>query len=1092
MKKTLNIFLMLLPLISLAQTISFPEKTPLHQINEANDLTDSSGKLLSKYQVHQMRVEGKDISLLNPRVSNLYLNKPLPISNMEQNNFPAENATVSFEEESDSPTGVYRSTVRFKNNSPQNQLFTLSASLLNHGVIINAGLMRLMGYNVDLPKYYHELNLEFPNETAKKGALKFIGEKTLLLKDKWITGETQNTLKLKGAILEPSQIKSLNLYWPYMSIQKQESRRIFRALLLFYVLTDFPQSINHITWSEGRKFNQNIILNHEQAAAFKNLTPEDARWLLHKLSAITKSQIEKVISFTQYPQEVQDVVVEKIISRLNHFFELFNLGSDVQKFPLNNNIKKISNQDFSRWVPDFYQPSEKSPYRFSQVFKFLRHQVISNALTSALSWAQKEYVPNQDMTTATESIRERVLEYRQTQGQNQGILPLKSWSKALFGARAFATRNIVFGNFLASDAPIQIVDSIGVEGEIGGLSIINKNLNKALPVGVSLSLSKSYSHVRPTDSIEEASSKPIKELWIPRLMKNLGKIFTNEISCDISEKPFVQEEEVKDVIFKKIIYDKTQPEMLQKALDLKEELISNGTPANKILISGIDRKSDCEKQLLDKRKNLFKDFNDSLAENETFVINNQIKLSPFIGTNVPIGFVPGLSAGIHNEINYIRLKTTMMRKVGDQLEITIQQRKDLENFTRGNITYLVNLVSMGIKFTKGKMNSLIYRISLNDLSEEKMLENQIILSQIFLKNNFSALKSKGQEVNLDHKVLGRLTSFNFLFWKSDKLKMNHTVEITNQAIQEKEYTGSDIFFGKTREFYSIMDLKRTGNDFLNFFDRMIKTVSSFIGLGTSNPDPGQTPLGKSKRFYSITETELTPEIDPRYTSRIEIIHTGWATKMKRVKKTVRTIESYFVDLNQSDHIDMNIFKQTRKLRSYDFRTTFILYPNFYEKMKYMLLKNKDIKSILSVLTFLYTHKKWNEFCARTNNEINFYDKEYRGCVPPDAQRIVKLIRKKVTANRKTKTKRINKFISTLFREFSINRILKMAPEESYFATTRITGFREKDPTGYLDYMANTVGKYNSDIGTGIMDQVAKQLGITSFELRAISYTPGMY
>ena len=79
----------------------------------------------------------------------------------------------------------------------------------------------------------------------------------------------------------------------------------------------------------------------------------------------------------------------------------------------------------------------------------------------------------------------------------------------------------------------------------------------------------------------------------------------------------------------------------------------------------------------------------------------------------------------------------------------------------------------------------------------------------------------------------------------------------------------------------------------------------------------------------------------------------------------------------------------------------------------------------------------------------------------------------------------------LLEGFDRQKVLHYIGGENFFASTRVTGFLENSETGYVDYISNTFGQYNTEYGTGIFDQISSVLNITPYELRALNYTPGM-
>jgi hypothetical protein len=168
-----------------------------------------------------------------------------------------------------------------------------------------------------------------------------------------------------------------------------------------------------------------------------------------------------------------------------------------------------------------------------------------------------------------------------------------------------------------------------------------------------------------------------------------------------------------------------------------------------------------------------------------------------------------------------------------------------------------------------------------------------------------------------------------------------------------------------------------------------------------------------------------------------------------------------------------------------------------EKIKHVLFKQKELSAI-NYLRYLYNAQKWDNFCHRA---IDFFGEQgpqyYYGeersynCAPPAVQELMNLRKARLPTDRTTLTKLYNKLAQRLFKDFDPSKVLELIGKENFFATTRVTGFREHSPEGFLEYMSNSIGHYNSEYGTGTFDMIAAQLGVSAFELRAMMYTPSM-
>jgi hypothetical protein len=92
---------------------------------------------------------------------------------------------------------------------------------------------------------------------------------------------------------------------------------------------------------------------------------------------------------------------------------------------------------------------------------------------------------------------------------------------------------------------------------------------------------------------------------------------------------------------------------------------------------------------------------------------------------------------------------------------------------------------------------------------------------------------------------------------------------------------------------------------------------------------------------------------------------------------------------------------------------------------------------------------------------------------------------------KAKVKHINKVYKWLFTKFNISRVLSLIGEDNFFASTRVMGFLEDHHNGFLEHSSDSIGNYSKDLGTGKLDQLSSILGVSSYQLRALNYSPGM-
>ena len=1091
---------MMILLGALSLNSAFASKLSIDLTPQSTDKMPASDLVYQGSQIDEIAAleliqSGVDISKLNPVESNLWKNKKLKASNQQDLAYPKKPKLV-LKQFKASPSEIFRAVVYEKGNLEKQ--YVLVASLDNHTNILRASMLRLLGYDLDVPKYYPEIRIKFADKKERDQFVELVGEQTLTKRDRWVKKTISDTeLIIKGFTLEPAELRNVNIHLPLMSRQRQQDRRVFRALLDIYMLTDFTQEINKIGWKVGRVFNNKLMFNHPYAREFNNLTLDDLRWIHRKINKLTENEIKKALSLAQYPKDIEALLLEKLFSRINEISKYINLTEkfNVNKYITLGNVKggKLTKGGYDSYVPQFYNDDELNPYRFSEIFKLFRTQITYSSLGGLLDLAIDRFVPGLSFQDALADVQEKITTFRQENPTPGGAMPVKAFASPIANGRVFANRNIVFGQYLGSTAPIQLVDSVGVEASIGGFSTITGLSNTILPnLSATASVGRTYVHVRAMPDLSTASGQKIKKIFVPGLLKKLGRVIKDEFACSISKEPYVEESELNGSKIYYVKYDKSITDGRKLAIAKRKELIDSGVSASIILIIPIDRQKLCVDEIAEDRKKNISDFLKEFANNETFIINDTIRLSGRTTAPIPIPNVPGASVTLGMDHNVALMRSIMIRKVDESMEVTIQQQRDLRNGLSQGLSYFIEILNNSNSWTKGKLYSKVFKIKLNDLTEEKEEIALQTLRSLFVNNDRYLLHENYKGTDLDHTVKTHLHTFRFLWFKSQKLKMNHVVDIIVPNFKGQDFSEKE----RTRRLYSTMIMRRKGNDFHAFIDRAVGSLVGFISLGSTDQDPGQSFFGNSKKRYYMTESELTEGRPLNPTTRIEYGFTGWKRKTHKLDKFFNEIEDMYSEYTENDLIDRSLFHASPVLRSYDIKSTIIVYPSAFEKLKQFVFSTKREVIAMNALYRMYGEEQWQDFCKRAvdffgeHGPQTYYGEKFYSCVPPEVKDMLEY-RNKLPKDKIKLTKFVNKLYETLFEHYNKAKVLEFLGKENFFSSTRVTGFREQHHEGYLEYISDTVGEYNLKIGTGLFDAIGGHLGISPFELKAMSYTPGM-
>lgn len=1022
------------------------------------------GQNINSSQVLRLLEQGVDVSLLDPRISNLYLGRELSTSsNLDLPNVPS----LSFEALKVSPTEIFR----FYAQEPTGEKLTLTMGLDNHTNILRALFLRKLGYDITPPRLFEEIRLSFKDKTEKLNFLSALTEKTLSSKERWLVDQTDTTVHLRLVIAESSELKNVNLYLPIMGQSRQVERRLFRSLLALYVVTDFKESVESTPWTVGSIFNNYLSLSHPYAEAFSHTTINDIKWIMRKISQVSRATIRNFVEEAKFPESTQALVTEKLLSRINSLNSLTGLESiyevDLELTDEHTLNGELRNRSFEDSALNYGSEDELSPYRFSELFKLLRTETVYSALSTFLDTGLEKAIPGIYSVDAQKRMAQDIAEFKSSE-QATGTLPIKSFTSPTIFGGLFANRNIVFGQVLDTVAPIQLVDSVGVEVNLGVQSRISGLSESILPsLGVNSSLVRTYTHVRAMPDLKTASSQPVTNILVPRLLKRLGRIIQDEYKCSISAEPFVEEKDVAGEAFYTIKYDSAQDDGQAQALRLREKIISEGVPKDKVLMLRIDREQLCTEDVQTIKNKSIEDFLRSFAENETFVISDTLRLNGSLGATIPLALSAQLNLGI--DTGKALIHSIFLKKVEDSIQVTVQRQKDHSITSSETLSFYIQILKNSQKLLKGEQENKFYDIQIKPDDQTKKQTALQVIRSLFVSQDQSLLSDNYQANDIHHDVKVKLNTFNLLWFKRERFKMSQDLSIVIPNQEGQEYTLQE----RTKTFVQAMDYKRKGEDFHSFANSIFRYLSEFITIGQASPDPGKTFKGDSRKVYFTTEIETTPNQKATPTTRVEFIRSGWQRKQRKLQNLIEEVNQLYSKVAHYPVLRKELLQGVSKLKSFDLRTTIILYPSALQRLAELFLISSSQQR----------DQLFNSISTRPSREGEF---SYETQLAEDLRVIYSS-----DLSHGERAKAVNSFYEKLFRKFDRSKVLALIGADHFFASTRLMGFREDHPDGFLQELGNTVGTYDSELGTGKIDQLASLLGISSFQLRALNYSPGM-
>jgi hypothetical protein len=1131
--------LALLPPLASAATVSIPLDDSRGLKAPASDLLYKGQALDPNEAADLARRERLPLWQLDPAPGVAWKGDGLD-NNQDQLGYPAEGATVFYDSRLPSPTGNFRVSVDAAEpaaaaGSPQaRRAFTATFNVEAHGAIVRAVLMRKMGWDVNVPRYYKRLKIAFPSLEAREAFIgeNGIGDQTLTSNARWIIDQPKDRaeLTLKGAVLEPGRLLTTNAHWGTMSAANQRTLRVFRAMIVPFVLADFVQKINTLGWDAGRVFDQKIVLNHPSASEFRDVTIDDARWAVARLARLDRADFVEAARAAALPTDIEALLAEKLISRRNHFLILFDLENLAPSIPANTQLRIGNVRDgqltaggaYDDYAIQPFEESAKNPFRASELFQYFKTNAIYSGVSALMSRASNDYLSPQNIEKANEQLREEIQAARdhyqeQAAKDPSGNLgyfePIKGYVAPTMVGGISTSRGISFGQFLGSDAPIQLVDTLSARVELGAFGLVSGLNEKIVPTFSGMvAKSRNYIHIRPIEDIGAGSRYSPKNLVVPVLLNRLTNILEPDQTCDYEPNVWVVKTDSskpanKDAIIKfRVFYDDRLPPgkdangnstVPDLAKSRRQQLINEGAKDSEILLEKANREAACQARVEERITDNVQAFTNELGANESFLISDQIDLSTRVGATVPITAIPRSSVSLSAERNKIFVRTIIFKNLsGEGFEIVIQNQRKGGWGGAMNLNLYLSLMDYSMRMLNGDGDTDVFRIKMTGASAETKQKALRAIKALLKHGNEEILRENFAWHDTQNEVKSRISTLNFLWWKREKFKLENGLTI---ALPRKASDPST----EQRELYITMSARRRGSDYFGFANRAVGSFVNFFSLSGGSADPGRTWRGHSERDYVTTEGELTPARPFQPVTKLDFYFNGWSISPKDLDRRVfRKIEKqYGLLLEGRPLFNRGLYQgATEAYMGYEIRNTIVLYPSALEKIERTFTGVSEEK-ILPTLTQLFGDE-WVKFCemaARrgTGSALPIPKRTIGGqeiCVHPDAHDIlfsIEKYRKGLSQDRKKRLQQLNHLVAKLVDKAPLPSLLTWIGTDHFFGQARTIGFRRGDNQGATDQLSSSIGRFNTNISTGVFDQMSADTGISGFYLRALDYAPGM-
>lgn len=822
-----------------------------------------------------------ELSDLSPKANDIWSEEPTDVNDQAAISIK-DGDILSFEGALLSNTGLLRfNAIPFNGN----KIYTINLDKSLHTMLLRKNLLRALGYKIPAMKYLKSVDIKFSNKFQMEAFLKNeIPEATLGASDRWATvNENELLVTLKDvAITEPNEFDFYNVS---MGVPTQTiNSRSLRALVVPYSLVDLNESINKFSWIDGKVDNKSVILSHFTNNEFAT-TIDDAIWMMKKINKLTRIDYQKIVSESYFPREVELLLVEKLISRRNSLNRVFSLSANTTELFFDSKISlgstlvegKLIQKNYPAYASRFAYGDAESPLEEMRYFLYSKVQsnIIDN-LVNKLNGEMKFFDLNDSRTEYFQKQFKNGLDHFVNTGE---LLPIKVglWHAPVVNADLILSRDIVLGNYLGTDNLVQLADTFGASAEVGvfaGVEGLRADLTGSTKATVSLV--RSFSHVKPVKSLKESLKEPFKNMFVNLLKKSLKDKFFS-----LSELKLLDEtngsESAKEAVRKKI----------------------------ESILTEIDK---------------------TLAVGESLIITDRFVPSASVRLNFNQGLIGagiGISAGL-TVLKRIHLykKSSKVLQIYDDSGFV--KSMDVSLF----VNNYINIINVNTAYDRGhyKVKSYMVNLSTDTVENPNLFSNALGIYNVLRRKDFEVLDSVNPPVNLDVQFKDKEKGLSLLFWKMKSLTGKTYYDIK----AKDEVVGT--YFSLEKDFLTGLNPETFSKQLMNYY--LSTEVENIQITDSESSNPGESLFGRS-RTQKI-RFEATVDIDKKFTQKFidfSDIKQGWGMSERKIKKFMEDSNKKFDEkIFDPGQIDF------KKLRLYNIGYHVNLYNKGIDRLHAVTLK----------------------------------------------------------------------------------------------------------------------------------------------------------
>lgn len=1022
MVRLLPLFLFIMTCLAYGQDQGIPTQ---YMNDPAVDLV-KNGKLLFPDEVNQLVENSKgkfDISLLNPSdSSDLWKNNFLTSLPIERLNIQ-EMDQVKYLSPVLSPTGIVRFNIQ---NPTDNKIYTLMMSKTVHSVLLAKNLLRKIGYKIPDIKYLPQVVVEFRDELEKSSFLSYIENMAFAgAAINWVREDLGTKIVLQDVVAMDSTNEIYNLAIGITSDMIQ-GRRVLSSLAVPLSIVNVTESVNMLRWNVGVVNNKRVMLYQENLEDFQ-CTWDDARWITRRIEKLSRDDWKEIVGSSYFPKPVQQILVEKIISRRNSAMKIFKI--DAEEIPvdghLNNGLElvdgKLTQQNWPGYASRFAFGDPESPLSDSDMKSWVKSRALSTVMELVLGQInQLKYLGTNIDQLNTDQYKAKMADAisQSVQNHTAAVVPVAGWIFPTYRGNLILSRNLVTGTYLGTDNLVQLVDAVGVSLSAGlhagtmGLTIPKLISTGTLPVIASgeagASFVRTYAHLRPVVNIKKSLTYPFKNMLVPFVKADLGHLLHEAIKVSIDPKA-----------------------------------------------SDDDREAAAEKAL--------KPFKDSINIGESLLVTDSFvtSLGGEAGVNL-YGKLISTSLGLNT--GHVLLSRFHVHRKSEDVFHVYRDLGHKGNFgIHFNLDSLVPVLTLSLKNDAGHAKVKYFALNLSK-KNPKVLSAASALRRAIVHSSTGEI----EDINikpyiLKHAFTESNPSLNLFYWQFIKLNSSTDFSLTNPVGEERYFkrTYHGVTQGKNYQAYV--------NAVIDHWVGMLFKKNSGLSDATGM-NPGYSYKGEAKTKFLMMDEEVDAKgniLEPFIS--LNRIWNGWSITREKAEKVLEEMRHRY----KFQFYNAPVLNDSRQIYLYNISVNMMFYKEGIEHL--LKLDEKRIKRIFLENQMQDSLVIDPNVPPEEENE-DFNDEKYSDT---GVNRFLHLLNRYKKLESKGHDDRANhkllKALSFMEKTIYLNGIMElMGGDQNVYVTSKISGFREGDEDGDRPITSNSLGEFGSPKVLGPVIQAQRQ------------------